>query len=84
MRGTGDTTACLRRGIQEIICLALFFFTFLACEYLFDVRMAEFVSPNEVVIYESLVLGASVIGFQRLQGRSARVCTEGTPHWGRT
>ena len=63
MRGMGDTTAYLRRGIREIICLALFFFTFLACEYLFDVRMAEFVSPNEVVIYESLVLGASVIGF---------------------
>ena len=63
MRGTGDTTAYLRRGIREIICLALFFFTFLACEYLFDVRMAEFVSPNEVVIYESLVIGASVIGF---------------------
>ena len=63
MRGTGDATAYLRRGIREIICLALFSFTFLACEYLFDVRMAEFVSPNEVVIYESLVLGASVIGF---------------------
>ena len=63
MRGTGDTTAYLRRGIREIICLALFFFTFLACEYLFDTRMAELVSPNEVVIYESLVLGASVIGF---------------------
>lgn len=63
MRGVGDTTAYLRRGIREIICLALFFFTFLACEYLFDVRMAEFVSPNEVVIYESLVIGASVIGF---------------------
>lgn len=63
MRGMGDTTAYLRRGIREIICLALFFFTFLACEYLFDVRMAEFVSSNEVVIYESLVLGASVIGF---------------------
>jgi len=59
----GDTTTYLRRGIREIICLALFFFTFLACEYLFDVRMAEFVSPNEVVIYESLVIGASVIGF---------------------
>lgn len=59
----GDTTAYLRRGIREIICLVLFFFTFLACEYLFDVRMAEFVSPNEVVIYESLVIGASVIGF---------------------
>lgn len=63
MRGMGDTTAYLRRGIREIICLALFFFTFLACEYLFDVRMAGFVSPNEVVIYESLVIGASVIGF---------------------
>lgn len=63
MRGMGDTTAYLRRGIREIICLALFFFTFLACEYLFDVRIAEFVSPNEVVIYESLVIGASVIGF---------------------
>ena len=63
MRGMGDTTAYLRRGIREIICLALFFFTFLACEYLFDVRMAEFVSPNEVVIYESFVIGASVIGF---------------------
>lgn len=63
MRGMGDTTAYLRRGIREIICLVLFFFTFLACEYLFDVRMAEFVSPNEVVIYESLVIGASVIGF---------------------
>ena len=63
MRGMGDTTAYLRRGIREIICLALFSFTFLACEYLFDVRMAEFVSPNEVVIYESLVFGASVIGF---------------------
>ena len=63
MRGMRDTTAYLRRGIREIICLALFFFTFLACEYLFDVRMAEFVSPNEVVIYESLVIGASVIGF---------------------
>ena len=63
MGDMGDTTTYLRRGIREIICLALFFFTFLACEYLFDVRMAEFVSPDEVVIYESLVIGASVIGF---------------------
>ena len=63
MRDMGDTTSYLRRGIREIICLALFFFTFLACECLFDARMAEFVSPNEVVIYESLVIGASVIGF---------------------
>ena len=63
MRGMGDITAYLRRGIREIICLALFFFTFLACEYLFDVRMAEFVPSSEVVIYESIVVGASVIGF---------------------
>ena len=63
MRGMGDTTTYLRRGIREIICLALFFFTFLACEYLFDVRMAEFVPSSEVVIYESIVVGASVIGF---------------------
>lgn len=63
MRGMGDTIAYLRRGIREIICLALFFFTFLACEYLFDVRMAEFVPSSEVVIYESIVVGASVIGF---------------------
>lgn len=63
MRGMGDTTTYLRRGIREIICLALFFFTFLTCEYLFDVRIAEFVPSSEVVIYESIVVGASVIGF---------------------
>lgn len=28
MRDMGDTTAYLRQGIREIICLALFFFTF--------------------------------------------------------
>ncbi len=63
MRDLGDTTAYLRRGIREILCLALFVFTFLAVEYLFDVRVAEFVPSNEVVIYESIVIGASVIGF---------------------
>lgn len=63
MRDQGDTTAYLRRGIREILCLALFFFTFLVGEYLFDVRVAEFVPANEVVIYESIVVGASVIGY---------------------
>lgn len=63
MRDLGDTTAYLRRGIREILCLALFVFTFLAVEYLFDVRVAEFVPSNEVVIYEGIVIGASVIGF---------------------
>lgn len=63
MRGMGDTAAYLRRGIREIICLALFCFTYLAGEYLFDVRVAEFVPPSEVVVYESFIVGASVIGF---------------------
>lgn len=63
MRDLGDTTAYLRRGIREILCLALFFFTFLAGEYFIDVRVAEFVPANEVVIYESIVVGASVIGY---------------------
>lgn len=63
MRGMGDAAAYVRWGIREIICLALFYFTFLAGEYLFDVRVAEFVPPGEVVIYESLIVGASVIGF---------------------
>lgn len=63
MKGMGDTTAYLRRGVREIICLALFYFTFLAAEFLFDVRVAEFVLPSEVVIYESLIVGASVVGF---------------------
>lgn len=38
-------------------------FYVLAGEYLFDVRVAEFVPPSEVVVYESLIVGASVIGF---------------------
>lgn len=63
MRGMGDTAAYLRRGIREIICLALFYFTYLAGEYLFDVRVAEFVPPSEVVVYESFIVGASAIGF---------------------
>ncbi len=63
MKGMGDTTAYLRWGIREIICLALFYFTFLAGEYLFDMRVAEFVPPSEVATYETLIVGASVIGF---------------------
>ena len=63
MRGLGNTTAYLRRGIREILCLALFYCTYLAGEYLFDARVAEFVPANEVVIYESVILGSSVIGF---------------------
>lgn len=29
----------------------------------FDVRVSEFVLPDQVVIYESLIVGAGVIGF---------------------
>lgn len=32
-------------------------------ERLFDVRVSEFVLPDQVVIYESLIVGAGVIGF---------------------
>ena len=74
MRGMGDTTAYLRRGIREIICLALFFYHVLTCEYLFDVRIAEFVPSSEVVIYEIIVVGASVIGFS-----CAHFCTIAFP-----
>ena len=63
MKGMGGTAAYFRRGIREIICLALFYFTFLAGEYLFDMRVAEFVPPSEVATYETLIVGASVIGF---------------------
>lgn len=63
MRGMGGTTAYVRRGIREILCLALFYFTFLAGEYLFDARLAEFVSSSQVVVYESLIVGAGVVGF---------------------
>lgn len=63
MRGMGDAAAYVRRGMREIICLALFYYTFLAGERLFDVRVSEFVLPDQVVIYESLIVGAGVIGF---------------------
>ena len=63
MKGMGGTAAYFRRGIREIICLALFYFTFLAGEYLFDMRVAEFMPPSEVATYETLIVGASVIGF---------------------
>lgn len=59
----GDAAAYVRRGMREIICLALFYYTFLAGERLFDVRVSEFVLPDQVVIYESLIVGAGVIGF---------------------
>lgn len=59
MRGLGDTAVYVRRGMREIICTALFYFTFLAGEYLFDVRVAEFVPPSEVATYETLIVGAS-------------------------
>ena len=63
MRSMGDITAYARRGIREILCLALFYFTFLAGEYLFDVRLAEFAPSSQVVVYESLIVGAGVVGF---------------------
>ncbi len=47
---------------RSLVALALFFFTFLASEYLFDDVMGLFVAPEAVVIAQSYILGASVIG----------------------
>ncbi|MGN0153895.1 MAG: helix-turn-helix transcriptional regulator [Lachnospiraceae bacterium] len=49
--------------IRVICILALFNFLFLGTEYLFDNMMACLVDSENVVLAQSYVLGASVIGF---------------------
>lgn len=49
--------------IRVIIALAFFNFIFLGTEYLFNDMMAYVTDSKEVVIAQSYVLGASVIGF---------------------
>lgn len=51
------------KRIRVIIALAFFNFIFLGIEYLFDDMMAYVTDSKEVVIAQSYVLGASVIGF---------------------
>lgn len=52
-----------RTRIKVICILALFNFLFLGTEYLFDNMMACLVDSENVVLAQSYVLGASVIGF---------------------
>lgn len=52
-----------RTRIRVICILALFNFLFLGTEYLFDNMMARVTGSENVVLAQSYVLGASVIGF---------------------
>ena len=49
--------------ISVIITLAIWNFVFLGTEYLFDNMMAYVADAEDVVIAQSRILGASVIGF---------------------
>lgn len=49
--------------LRAVIALALFTFTFLATEFRFDITMGTVAGPDAVVGAQSLILGASVIGF---------------------
>lgn len=49
--------------IRSMISLALFSFVFLGVEFFFDSRAAEVVDANSVLLYQSVILLASVVGF---------------------
>lgn len=49
--------------LEAVIALALFSFTFLGTEYLFDNMMGKVVSPSAVTTAQNYVLGISAIGF---------------------
>lgn len=57
------TPSWLYAGRSELCALACFFFVFLAGMYMFDARMETFFAASLVPAFESLILGASVIGF---------------------
>lgn len=48
--------------IRSVISLALFSFVFLGMEFFFDSRAAEFVDARSVLLYQSVILLASVVG----------------------
>lgn len=52
-----------KNWIEIIILISLFNFLFLGSEYLFDNMIAKVANPSKVVIAQSYVLGASVVGF---------------------
>ena len=51
------------KTIMVILALALFSFTFLGTEYMFDNMMAYVTDSPGVVMAQSYILGISVIGF---------------------
>lgn len=57
------TPSWLYAGRSELCALVCFFFVFLAGMYMFDARMETFFAASLVPAFESLILGASVIGF---------------------
>lgn len=56
-------TAGLKTHAWELMALALFYFVFLGGEYFFDATLAGFMSPDDVVLNQGLILGASAVGF---------------------
>lgn len=52
-----------KKRLRVIAVLALFNFTFLGTEYLFDNMMAYLTDAKQVVVAQSYILGASVVGF---------------------
>lgn len=48
--------------IRSVVSLALFSFVFLGVEFFFDSRAAEFVDARRVLLYQSVILIASVVG----------------------
>ena len=58
-----NTVNINKNWIEIIILISLFNFLFLGSEYLFDNMIAKVANPSKVVIAQSYVLGASVVGF---------------------
>ena len=52
-----------KKRVYAVIILALFNFIFLGIEYLFDNMMKYVTDSKGVVIAQSYILGASVLGF---------------------
>ena len=48
--------------IRSIVVLALFSFVFLGTEFFYDNRAAEVVDARKVILYQSVILLASVVG----------------------
>ena len=54
--------------IRSIVVLAMFSFVFLGTEFFYDNRAAEVVDARKVLLYQSVILLASVVGVFALAG----------------